>query len=624
MYSFYPHTTYSVRRRPAPASAPAPAPAFHAYTSFQAPVYSPFSFSPAHQEDISLYDDTDEEELLLRAALERKQRERLARQQIRQQLELRQREQQRHEELLRRERARQLAQAQAQAQYQAEQEAIQRYKRAQLIRQQQQQQQQQRQQEAAIVEALVLQHVREAQKEEEARARAKANKEGDDDALSDLLEALFFPQAHKRTQPQEDNYPCKRRHQVCVPQKQQQQQQQQQAKVQVNAASATAKKQQEQQPPKVQNEHKKAGGLNHELYESLPAILSFVEALFGEEDSSSNQAESSKVQTKGNQASTASAGASAPRGSWSSPSSSSPDLRAADILRQRQQVQEQQTRTLQEKHSELNMIESALDSFAHDLTDVLDSVDTVTAESEVETQKESNKRIVLSAEENISKAMLQVDSVDSDGDLSVRQRRRELIKKSQDLLDRVDEYKTQRLNTGKKVVREVEPASAEIQTLAGHVDSASLLSADETEVAQVIIVEPSEDEDEPDDRVHPLSEAEGSDVNDQEQGEEDEDEVIEPYSITEALSTETRATATEEGTEQLTTEHGAHGARGKDQVEPAEKEEGEPAVEVIEGRSSTVESDHSDDSNEGHDADGTGEVSDASSTHDDYEMVPDF
>ncbi|KAK3811145.1 MAG: hypothetical protein J3Q66DRAFT_351132 [Benniella sp.] len=605
MYSFHPHTTYTARRQHRPG--------FQTYTTFQAPVHD--AFTSSFQPDLTLNDDTDEEELLLRAALERKQRERLARQQIRQQLQ--RQEQERYEALIQQERARQLAIAQAQAQYQAEQEAIQRFKRAQWIREQKQ-----RQQETAFIEALVRQQARAAQqqKQEEekaaycrARAQAIANAErqacpsaarptkGDEDpeTLSRLLEVLFFPQQEKRHQPQEENYPCKRRHQACVPQ---QLRQDEKAKKDQSEQEAKAKK-------ALDDQKKKATTPQQEFQDALPTILSFVEAIFGGDHEPTSKAEAPRTSAS---ASTSTGNknvrdsVSTPAGP--SPSSSSPELRATDILRQRQQQKQQQTMTLQQKHSELNTIESALDSFSRDLTDVLDNVVT-----------ESNKRIVLSAEENISKAMLQIDSVESDGNLSVRQRRKELIKKSQDMLDLVDTYKNQQLNTGKKVVRSNE-AEAETEAETNSQSSSESLVENEAEVVERETVqseEPAVNRD-----VDPLP----TDLPvAYDRDENDGDEVIEPYSITEAPSTPlvAESTTVQDATESLALEVQTHNSKGEtrdedededdDEEDDDDEEEEDEKEETVQERSTTVESVESDESSES-----------SESMHDDYEMVPDF
>ncbi|KAF9941367.1 hypothetical protein BGZ67_005197 [Mortierella alpina] len=53
----------------------------------------------------------------------------------------------------------------------------------------------------------------------------------------------------------------------------------------------------------------------------------------------------------------------------------------------------------------------------------------------------SNKRHILLTEENLTKAMLRIDAVESGGDDSVRKQRKGLIDKAERLLEKVDEYK---------------------------------------------------------------------------------------------------------------------------------------------------------------------------------------
>ncbi|KAG0369637.1 hypothetical protein BGZ54_009369 [Gamsiella multidivaricata] len=548
MLPLYPHTTtHSAWRSPH-------RPVFTTYTpiSYQTPVLGPFT--PSIHSNFSLTDDSDEEEFLLRAALERKQRERLARQQLRhQQLEQqrlieqqRQIEQQHYEALLRKERARQLmvAQAQAKEQLQARQEAIQRYNRAQLNKQQYQ---------AAALKAILFQQVHQAQQEQDAardRARVQALAEAkrqaalerfthdqddgensDDEFLNpfgNLLEALFL-QNQKRTQSQGDTYPSKRRQQTCICQQQDETQAQTRKDRVVEQESKAAEKLKEDPLKKQHDEHE-------ELFATLPAILSFVEGIFGGEDrrpysqqgcaqsSLSNKAGSSSCAFKDSniccQRNTTAADAGtkvtpATDNSAHSSSQSSPEIRAADILLQRQQRAQQHILSLQQKHSSLNLIDSALDSFARDLSEALRSS---TASSST---LEETKKTVLSAEENVSKAMFQIDSVESEGDLSVRQRRKELIKKSQDLLEIVDKYKNQGANTGKKVARsssfEVEP-ELEVSE-----ENAEVIMQQETAAKPAGAVEPLS-----------LPESLTQEVQHEVAG-DDEDEVVEPYTVTESV-----------------------------------------------------------------------------------------
>ncbi|KAI8352377.1 hypothetical protein B0O80DRAFT_454363 [Mortierella sp. GBAus27b] len=128
----------------------------------------------------------------------------------------------------------------------------------------------------------------------------------------------------------------------------------------------------------------------------------------------------------------------------SSSTHSSPELRASDILKQRQErngqeapkeaetVQEEeapkQVDAAQSRHAELDSIGSVLEGLSEELNQILAGA--------IE-----NKKQILMTEENLTKTMLRLDSVQSDGDASIRKHRKQLIKKSQDLLDLVDEFK---------------------------------------------------------------------------------------------------------------------------------------------------------------------------------------
>ncbi|KAF9173451.1 hypothetical protein BGX21_007513 [Mortierella sp. AD011] len=600
MYSFYPGAAYSSRRQQRPV-----------FTSYAPSIQTPL-FYPVTQSDFSLDDSFDEEELLLRAALERKQRQRLALQyrqqqqpQFERQLLIEQQrriEQERYDALLKKERARQLAIAQTLAQYEAEQEAAIRYRRAQLI------QEKHRRQQSSVLEAIILQGIRQAQQEQEAshihdhihaQVRAKsqaiseakrqatalaiaASDDSDEDndkdlnPLEALLGALFF-QNQKRPQPQEENYPCKRRHQQQPPQ---QQQAQEQEKVDKRPAEQEAKAKQEQQQ---QEKQKQASDPLEEIYATLPAVLAFVEAVFRGENETSSQGCSRKSDASGSSdgrsnghcnRDTAAATTAKSASAIPSSSESSPELKAADILRQRQRQQEERTQDLQQKHSELNLIESALDSFAHDLTEALEG-----------TTSEENKKMVLSAEDSVSKAMFRIDSVQSDGDLSVRQRRKELIKKSQDMLDLVDKFKSLESNTGKKVDRNTDlEASAS--------DESS--EKDSEAVGQEVEVEPA-------DVVDSLPEAHFF-AQDQDKGDTDED--VEPYNV--SVTTSSPTVTVQDDSEHLPSEPTSVEVEAADveQVvtETVNDDEREEEVASEEPKSTEV----------------------AESAHDDYEIVSEF
>ncbi|KAF9992131.1 hypothetical protein BGZ80_008700, partial [Entomortierella chlamydospora] len=83
-----------------------------------------------------------------------------------------------------------------------------------------------------------------------------------------------------------------------------------------------------------------------------------------------------------------------------------------------------------------------------------------------------NKKQILMTEESLTKTMLKLDSVQSNGDASVRKHRKALIKKSQSLLDLVDEFKARSIKkdegpskTETEVEPEVEDEAAELDSL---------------------------------------------------------------------------------------------------------------------------------------------------------------
>ncbi|KAF9382541.1 hypothetical protein CPB97_007106 [Podila verticillata] len=416
-----------------------------------APSSRPTHFAPSY-----LDDDTDEEEQLLRAALERKKQERQARQQYRRRLELEQQRQ--YQALLLRERQyQQEQQAIARAKYE-EQEAIRLYKRelrAQELK---------RQQDA--FEAHVFQNLRQVELQQRKAAIARASQahaqprqliafvqekpssdeedEDEDEALGALFQHLLAPLA-KRTIVQEQTYPCKRRQQ-CIERKHEE-----------KRAEAVVEKERE---AKKQDQAQASSSKSQDqdvAYIDLPTLL---EAVFGIPSQTSLPSTSGckkpDASTSGCKPESKATACAARRGACfakAAPSSSesSPELRASDVLRQRQQRQQQQNQTLQQKHSELNLIESSLDELSRELTHSL---------SIYEETDEVKRQVVLATEENVTKNMFKIDSVESDGDLSVRQRRKELIKKSQDLLETVDGYKKKESNTGKQVTKDVTEASS--------------------------------------------------------------------------------------------------------------------------------------------------------------------
>jgi phage-related minor tail protein len=52
-----------------------------------------------------------------------------------------------------------------------------------------------------------------------------------------------------------------------------------------------------------------------------------------------------------------------------------------------------------------------------------------------------NKKKILLTEENLTKAMIKIDAVDSGGDDSIRKQRKDLINRAEGLLVKVDEFK---------------------------------------------------------------------------------------------------------------------------------------------------------------------------------------
>ncbi|KAF9966756.1 hypothetical protein BGZ70_001370 [Mortierella alpina] len=85
---------------------------------------------------------------------------------------------------------------------------------------------------------------------------------------------------------------------------------------------------------------------------------------------------------------------------------------------------EQQQRSLEELHE----IECNLQELSQELPKILSGEIT-------------NKKHILQTEENLTKAMLRIDAVESGGDDSVRRQRKGLIDKAERLLEKVDEYK---------------------------------------------------------------------------------------------------------------------------------------------------------------------------------------
>ncbi|KAF9173449.1 hypothetical protein BGX21_007511 [Mortierella sp. AD011] len=86
-------------------------------------------------------------------------------------------------------------------------------------------------------------------------------------------------------------------------------------------------------------------------------------------------------------------------------------------------------RELQQKSSaELKQIESDLEGLSNELDQILSGEIT-------------KKKQILFTEENLTKAMLKIDAVESGGDPSIRQKRKDLINQAEGLLEKVDEFK---------------------------------------------------------------------------------------------------------------------------------------------------------------------------------------
>lgn len=95
-----------------------------------------------------------------------------------------------------------------------------------------------------------------------------------------------------------------------------------------------------------------------------------------------------------------------------------------------EEEQEQPHPQSERRHAELQAIEKNLDELEVELGQILAGQIT-------------KKRQVLMTEEMLTKAMLKVDSIESEGDWSIRKRRKALINRCESLLERVDGYKCQ-------------------------------------------------------------------------------------------------------------------------------------------------------------------------------------
>ncbi|KAG0250108.1 hypothetical protein BGZ95_007308, partial [Linnemannia exigua] len=279
----------------------------------------------------------------------------------------------------------------------------------------------------------------------------------------------------KRQQSNDQQYPSKRHNHQLQLQKQKEieeakkQKEIEQAKKQKEIEQAKKQKEVEQAKAKKQQDHLKQQqrasesdneDIIGEYFLTFPDIKSMVEAALGAKveiatakkpATSSAPAPTKAVEPKPSAAESKTA---------STPSSthSSPELRAADILQQRQQRQREHDISVEDKLSTLNQIESSLDDLSRELDEVI--------AGHIE-----NKKQILQTEENLTKAMFRIDSVESDGEVSVRRRRKELIKKSQALLDVVDQFKAGNVSATTNTATTTTTAAAAEYTAVPEVDS---------------------------------------------------------------------------------------------------------------------------------------------------------
>ncbi|KAF9363170.1 hypothetical protein BGX34_004733 [Mortierella sp. NVP85] len=82
----------------------------------------------------------------------------------------------------------------------------------------------------------------------------------------------------------------------------------------------------------------------------------------------------------------------------------------------------------QKSQAELQQIDTSLGELSHELDEILAG-------------QISNKKQILMTEENLTKAMLKIDAVESGGDDGIRKKRKELINRAEQLLVKVDEFK---------------------------------------------------------------------------------------------------------------------------------------------------------------------------------------
>ncbi|KAK3811142.1 MAG: hypothetical protein J3Q66DRAFT_351127 [Benniella sp.] len=82
----------------------------------------------------------------------------------------------------------------------------------------------------------------------------------------------------------------------------------------------------------------------------------------------------------------------------------------------------------QKSQAELQQIDTSLGELSHELDEILAG-------------QISNRKQILMTEENLTKAMLKIDAVESGGDDGIRKKRKELINRAEQLLAKVDEFK---------------------------------------------------------------------------------------------------------------------------------------------------------------------------------------
>ncbi|KAF9319540.1 hypothetical protein BG003_008793 [Podila horticola] len=394
----------------------------HSQQQHQQQGYYPHTFDMFFNPDVNYNndDEDDSEEQCLRAALEHKQQQRLFRQQyLRQHQELA--EQQRIEQeralLERQHRAR----AATQAKHEAEQETVRQYQ----LRQRQLKEQQRAQME---------------QKRKQAEPGSLYPQQQEEDPLAELISSMFMPfiRPYATEQATQSQVEVKTNNDSVI--EAEAEQDQEPADQEFDLEQET-KAEQGLEPTDQEVDLEQETVLEEDpvgdYYAANPEIKSLVETLLG------TQIENREIETL---AEISEDGlkpaveipveaAEAPEPTQSAtesitmpdtaPSSvhSSPELRAADILLQREQ------RLLSiDKHAQLDTIESALNNLSLELQQII--AGTITTKNQI-----------LATEEHLTKAMFRIDAVECAGDSGIRRRRKELIKRSQELLEHVDDFK---------------------------------------------------------------------------------------------------------------------------------------------------------------------------------------